>query len=57
MYGFVRRSSRSASRRNRLAALVLLGATLPAHATNYWVGADSQCDYATIAAAISAASQ
>lgn len=47
---------RGVPRRNRLAALVLLGATLPAHATNYRVGADGQCDYTTIEAAIAAAS-
>ena len=39
-----------------LAVLVLLGASLPARATNYWVGADTQCEYSTIAAAIAAAS-
>lgn len=56
MNGFAQGTRRRKSRRNRLAALILLGATLQAHATNYWVGADSQCDYATIADAISAAS-
>ncbi len=50
------RFDRGVLRRHWLAAFALLGATLPAHATNYWVGADTQCDYTTIAAAITAAS-
>src|SRR5258707_10434130 len=54
MHRFADCLKRGVPQRNRLAALGV--ATLPAHATNYRVGADAQCDYTTIAAAITAAS-
>jgi len=36
-------------------AIALLGAALPAHAANFFVGADGQCGYTTIQSAVTAA--
>jgi hypothetical protein len=52
----IRNWKRGAAHVSGLAALAALGASLSAHATNYWVGSDSQCDYSMVSDAIAAAS-